>query len=115
MDPDPIHEHLTTRTEAEIAWHIQFLANTRARLLRRAATPTKPTLTPEQVDLAVLKAERERDTYRLALMIIEAMYSGERALRERRASKCITPWSATFPGVRACEPLKNNPSTPTVR
>lgn len=59
MKQDPVREHLDTRTEAEIDWHFRFLANTRQRLLRRAPSPCRPPLTPEQVDLATLRAERE--------------------------------------------------------
>lgn len=59
MKPDPIQEHLDCRTEAEIEWHIQFLPGTRARLLRRAVTPSRPTLTPTQIDIAVKKADHE--------------------------------------------------------
>jgi hypothetical protein len=94
MKSDPVAEHLETRTEAEIEWHVRFLAGTRARLMRRAVTPCRPELTAEQLDMACLRAERELATYRLALMLIEAMPVAERAQRKERASGCVTSWSA---------------------
>lgn len=96
MKPDPVRQHLDTRTEAEIRWHMSFLAGTRQRLLRRAPTPSRPSLTPEQVDIVALKADRERDTYRLALMIVEGTGRASRREREERASKCVTNWSVAF-------------------
>jgi len=94
MKPDPVAEHLDTRSEAEIRWHIRFLAGTRGRLARRAVTPCCPELTPRQIDYACVGAERELATYRLALMLIEAMPAAERAQREERASGCVTSWGA---------------------
>jgi len=102
---DPVAEHLQTRTEAEIRWHIRSLPGTRIRLLRRPVTALCPELTPEQIDIACLRADRELATYRLALMLIEAMPADERRAREERASKQVTNWIATMKG-RAPEPAK---------
>ena len=112
---DPVQVHLDTRTEAEIRWHISFLPGTRQRLLRRPVTPSRPELTPEQIDIAVMRAERELATYRLALMLIEQMPARERTEREQRASMCVTTWSAAFqrhhptPGPGVFEPLQERP------
>lgn len=94
MNRDPVREHLDTRTEAEITWMIRFLPGTRARLEARPVTKAWPELTPEQLDAACVRAERELATYELALMIVEAMPPGERADREERASRCVTSWTA---------------------
>lgn len=96
MQTDPVREHLDTRTEQEIRWHIDFLPGTRQRLLRRPVTSLKPSLTTQQIDIAVARAECELATYRLALMLIEQMPARERREREQRAAECVTTWSATF-------------------
>ena len=94
MNPDPVREHLEIRTEQEIRWHIDFLGNTRQRLLSRPTSAVNPPLTPEQLDRAALKADRERNGYRLALMLIEAMGRRKRARREEKASRFETSWTA---------------------
>jgi len=96
MHPDPVRQHLDTRTEQEIRFHISFLPGTRQRLLRRPVTALRPALTPQQLDVAVARAEVELATYRLALMLIEQMPTEERREREVRAAKCVTAWSVAF-------------------
>jgi hypothetical protein len=96
MRADPVRQHLDTRTEAELRWQVAFLSGTRGRLLRRAITPSRPALTPQQVDIAVLRAEGELAGYRLALLLIEGMGRTNRREREERVSRCVTTWSAAF-------------------